>query len=167
MTAPYVSAVMSAFGVITDMAFALHTSRSLFGRRDLLQHAALGFDADCPQRDRGDQERQREGVQHVGAEPVLQHEADDGRRQERADPADAEEPADRGRAQVRRIKLADIDAGRAVDAGIDPADRGDGEINPHAGCHREPQMEERADEIIEEQHRPAADSGRSGSAHAV
>src|SRR5450631_3762508 len=81
-------------------------------------------------------------MQDIGAQAVLKHEAD------------AEEPADGRRAQVRRIELADVDAIRAVDARIDPADRGDGEENPDACRLREPQMEERADEIIQEQDRP-------------
>ena len=78
-------------------------------RGDLLQHSALRLDADHPQRDGGDEEGQRERVQHVCAEAVLEHEAHHRRGEERADAADAEEPADRGRAQVRRIQLADID----------------------------------------------------------
>jgi hypothetical protein len=60
---------------------------------DFLQRLSFRLDPNEPQRNRGDQESQREGVQHVGAGSVLQHEADHGGRQERADPADAEAPA--------------------------------------------------------------------------
>ena len=54
------------------------------------------------------------------------------------------------------MQFADIDAGRAIDARIDPADGRGGEVKPDAARHREPQMKERADEKIQKQHRPPA-----------
>jgi hypothetical protein len=114
---------------------------------DFLQRLSFRLDPNEPQRNRGDQESQREGVQHVGASSVLQHEADHGGREERADPADAEEPANRRCTQMRWIKLANIDAGRTIDARIDPADQSDGDIEPDAGGVCKPQVKERADEV--------------------
>ena len=55
--------------------------------------------------------------------------------------------------QMRWIELAYIDAGRTVDARIDPADQSDGDIEPDAGGVCEPQVKERADEVVEEQYR--------------
>src|SRR4029450_13108598 len=84
-----------------------------------------------------------------------------------ADPADPEEPANRRCTQMRWIKLADIDAGRTVDARIDPANQSDGDIEPDAGGVCEPQVKERADEVIEEQHRTPTetiDQDRAGGA---
>src|SRR5436305_1654952 len=95
---------------------AILSSGCLWTLRDLLQRLAARFDADREQRKRGDQERQRKGVQDVGARSVSEHEADDGWGEERADPADAEEPADRRGAQMRRMQFADVNAGRTVDA---------------------------------------------------
>src|SRR5262245_45344614 len=111
---------------------------------DFLQRLAFRLDPNEPQRNRGKQETQRESVQHIGAGSVLQHEADHGGGKERADPADPEEPANRRCTQMRWIKLADIDAGRTVDARIDPANQSDGDIEPDAGGISEPQVQERA-----------------------
>lgn len=105
-------------------------SRKLF-LRDLLEHAPLGFYADGQQREGRDQIGKSEGVQHVSARAIGQHQSDHCRGEERADAADAKEPSDCGRSQMRRVQFADINSGRAVDAGIDPADRRRGKIEPH------------------------------------
>src|SRR5262249_60017447 len=108
----------------------------------------LRLDPNEPQRNRGNKETQGKSVQNMGAGSVLQNEADHGGRKERADPADPEEPANRCCTQMRWIKLADIDAGRAIDARIDPADQSDGDIEPGAGRVWEAQVEEDTDEVI-------------------
>ncbi len=49
--------------------------------RDLLEHAAFGFDADGKEREGCDQIGERECVQHISAGAVSQHQPDHGRRQ--------------------------------------------------------------------------------------
>src|SRR6185437_11068428 len=92
---------------------------------------------------------------------------DDGRREEGADAANAEEPADGSGAQMRGIKLAGIDGGRSVGAGIDPADEANRHIHPKAALHGEPEMERGADEIIEEENGPAAETVDQESAGGI
>jgi len=53
-----------------------------FFLRDLLQHPAFGLDADGKKGERSDQISEREGVQHVSAGAIGQHQANDRRRQE-------------------------------------------------------------------------------------
>src|SRR5712671_6277869 len=82
---------------------------------NLLENAPFRFDPDRNQRKRRDQKAHRERVERVLAESVSDHDADHGGHQERSDAPYAEEPADRGCTDVRRVKLANIDARRAVD----------------------------------------------------
>src|SRR5271156_905180 len=125
--------------------------------RDLFKHRTFGLDADGNNCERSDEIRKREGVQDVISDAAREHCADHGRREERADATDAEEPACCGGAEVRRMQFADIDSCRTINAGIDPADQRDRDVHPEAGGHCKPEMECGADKEIEEKDRPPAE----------
>src|SRR5215471_18926119 len=124
--------------------------------RDLLENAAFGLDANCDKGDGCYQIRESKRIKGPAAEPLSEHKADHRGRQERADAADAEEPADGRGAQMGRVQFADVDAGRAVYAGVDPADQEGCDVSGKTRRHRKRQMEESAHKIVQEQNRAAA-----------
>src|SRR5262249_55148806 len=110
--------------------------------RDLFENATFGLDADCDKCDGRDQIGESKRIKGPAAEPVSEHEADHRGCQERADAPDAEEPADSRGPQMGRVQFADVDAGSAVYAGVDPTDQEGRDIGDKTRRHRKRQMEE-------------------------
>jgi hypothetical protein len=90
-------------------------------------------------------------MQDISTPPVREHQADDGRCEKRADAPDPEKPADRGCPQAGGMQFPDINAGRSINARIDPTHGRGSEVEPLAARLRKPEVEERANEVVQEQ----------------